>query len=185
MENTKNNLKNEKNISNELKKHHKNIDDIDKKIEELKSKLEYSKKNIHDIKLRQLAEIENIEKNVKNKIQKIKQTEQEIFLKKILSIIDQLEETLSISEKIELKNEPVIEGINLTLQSLWSNISKLGVFLVGQKNEAFDSNIHDSLSEKFSTTIPVNHIMHVHKKGYVWNKIVLRKAVVTISKKEK
>lgn len=52
----------------------------------------------------------------------------------------------------------------------------------GTKNDIFNSEIHDIIETKSSEKISDNHIISVHKKGLIFNKILLRKATVTISK---
>ncbi|CAL4320397.1 nucleotide exchange factor GrpE [Buchnera aphidicola] len=158
------------------------LQDNDKKINELKLKLENAQKNINDIKLRQLAEIENIEKKTRYQIEQEKKIEKEIFFKKTLSIIDHFEETLLLSQKLKLQDEPVIKGVELTLKSFLSTMCKFGISIEGQEHEIFNPNLHNATSEKVSTKIKHNHIISVHKKGYTFNKTVLRKSIVTIAK---
>ncbi|QCI20334.1 nucleotide exchange factor GrpE [Buchnera aphidicola (Brachycaudus cardui)] len=164
-----------------------NIDDIllfqNKKIQDLKVQLLKNKKKIDDLELRKLANIENINKNTKEKINKIKYTETEKCLKKIIPIIDSLEDILTLSKKLNITEQPLIKGIELTLQSLFNILFKLNVKIEGNKNEVFNSNIHDIFEKKTSNDIPYNHIISIHKKGFSLNKVVLRKAIVTISKK--
>ena len=50
-------------------------------------------------------------------------------------MIDSLEDILKISNKFHSKNEPLVEGIQLTLKSLLNILSKLGVKIEGQEKE--------------------------------------------------
>ncbi|CAL4326248.1 nucleotide exchange factor GrpE [Buchnera aphidicola] len=164
-----------------------NINDIDalqnKKIYDLKNRLLENKRKIDDIELRKLANIENINKNTKEKINKIKNTETQKCLKKIIPVINSLEDILALSETLDIKDKPLIKGIELTLQSLLNILFKLGVKTEGKKNEIFNSDIHDIFETKTFDDIENNHIVLVHKKGLTLDKIILRKAIVTISKK--
>lgn len=152
------------------------------KIEDLKLEIIQNQKKISDIELRKLANIENIKKNTEDKIKKIKKTETETFLKKIIPIIDSLEDILILSDKLNIKDEPLIKGIELTLQSLLNILHKLGVKVEGQKNELFNPDIHTLMSEELSENTLPNHIISTNKKGFTFNKVLLRKAIVTIAK---
>ncbi|WP_284443344.1 nucleotide exchange factor GrpE [Buchnera aphidicola] len=152
------------------------------KIEDLKLEIIQNQKKISDIELRKLANIENIKKNTEDKIKKIKKTETETFLKKIIPIIDSLEDILILSDKLNIKDEPLIKGIELTLQSLLNILHKLGVKIEGQKNELFNPDIHTLMSEELSENTLPNHIISTNKKGFTFNKVLLRKAIVTIAK---
>ncbi|QCI15876.1 nucleotide exchange factor GrpE [Buchnera aphidicola] len=176
----------DKNVSqNNIEK--ENINDViinqNKKIEELKLTLIHNQKKIHDIELRKLANIENIKKHTQNKIKKIKNIEIENFLKTTIPIIDSLEDILNSSEELDVQDEPLIKGIELTLQSLLDLLLKLGVQIEGKKNDLFNSEIHSPILIESSKKAEPNHIISVVKKGFIFNKVILRKATVTVSKK--
>ncbi|QCI17980.1 nucleotide exchange factor GrpE [Buchnera aphidicola (Acyrthosiphon lactucae)] len=153
-----------------------------KKIDALKLELIKNQKKINDIELRKLANIENIKKNTIEKIKKIKQTEIERFLKTVIPVIDSLEDILILSDKLNVKDKPLIKGIELTLESLLNILYKLGVKTEGKKNELFNPEIHKSISKELSDNTQPNHIISISKKGFTFNKVLLRKAEVTISK---
>ncbi|AEO07996.1 nucleotide exchange factor GrpE [Buchnera aphidicola] len=154
-----------------------------KKIEDLKLQLSNNQNKINDITLRKLANIENIKKNTQQQIKNIKQTELETFLKTIIPIIDSLEDIVILSNELEKKDQPLIEGIALTLQSLLNILYKLGVKIEGKKNDIFNPKLHNSILIQSSSNTPPGHIISVQKNGLTFNKILLRKAIVTISKK--
>ncbi|ACL30003.1 nucleotide exchange factor GrpE [Buchnera aphidicola] len=151
------------------------------KIENLKLKLLQNQKKINDIELRKLANIENIKKNTEEKIEKIKKTEIERFLKSIIPVIDSLEDILNLSTTVDIKDQPIIKGIELTLESLLNILNKLGVKIEGQKNKVFNPDIHELVSRELSKETLPNHVISVNKKGFTFNKIVLRKASVIVA----
>jgi len=172
--------------NNNSKETQENLIDINslqnKKIDDLKLHLLNNEKKINDMQLRQLANIENIKKNTEEKIKNIKETEIEKFLKTILPIIDSLEDILKLSNTLNIKDRPLIQGIELTLQSLLNILYKLGVKIEGKKNELFNPKVHTQISTELSEKIPQNHIISIKKKGFTLNKVLLRKAIVTVSK---
>ncbi|QCI22063.1 nucleotide exchange factor GrpE [Buchnera aphidicola] len=173
----------EKKLNNEdIEKKEENIEDINKKIDSLKLQISESKKQINDIELRKLANIENIKKSTIEKIKIIKKIQTEQFLKQIIPIIDSLEDALTVSKKLNSNNTVLIEGIKLTLQSFLDTLNKLDVTIEGKEEELFDSNLHDAITIEKSNTIPPNHIISVKKKGFMLKKKLLRKAQVIVSK---
>lgn len=158
----------------------KNIDI--NQLNELKEKLSKNQKKIHDIQLRHLAYIENIKKNAEIEIKNIKNIKKEEFFKKIIPIINILEDTLSLSKKLNLDKEPLIKGIQLILESLFKIIYQFGVKIEGRKNEIFNPKIHNVILTENSTEIQPDHVISIQRIGLSFNNIVLRKALVTISK---
>ncbi|QLL40582.1 nucleotide exchange factor GrpE [Buchnera aphidicola (Aphis craccivore)] len=169
---------NEKKINNisTLKSTNKN------ELNDLKEKLLNNQKKIHDIKLRHLAYIENIKKDSEIKIKNIKNIKKEEFFKKIIPIIDILEDTLSFAQKSNLDKESLVQGIQLILESLLKIIYKFGVKIEGKKNEAFNPKIHNVILTESSTEIQPDHVIQVTRKGFSFNNIIIRKASVIVSK---
>ncbi|ALD15147.1 molecular chaperone GrpE [Buchnera aphidicola (Aphis glycines)] len=168
----------EKNINNnsDIKKNHIN------QLIKLKEQLSNNQKKIHDIQLRHLANIENIEKDAKIKIKNIKNTKKEEFFKKIVPIINSLEDTLSLSKKLNLDKKPLVQGIKLILESLFQIIYKFGVKTEGKENEVFNPKIHNVILTENSTEIQPDHVVSIKRIGLSFNNVVIRKALVTISK---
>ncbi|QFQ32917.1 nucleotide exchange factor GrpE [Buchnera aphidicola (Aphis fabae)] len=159
-----------------LKKTNKN------ELNELKEKLSNNQKKIHDMQLRHLAYIENIKKKSEIEIKNIKNIKKEEFFKKIIPIIDILEDTLSFSKNSNLDKESLVQGIQLILESLLKIMYKFGVKIEGKKNEIFNPKIHHVILTENSKEIQPNHIISVTRKGFSFNNIILRKAFVIISK---
>jgi len=60
-------------------------------------------------------------------------------------------------------------------------LNKLGVKIEGQKNKVFNPDIHELVSRELSKETLPNHVISVNKKGFTFNKIVLRKASVIVA----
>lgn len=160
------------------------VEEQNQKVEDLKLKLSQNQNKIHDIKLRTLAKIENIKKNALEQIKDIKKNEIEKFLKKIMPMIDYLEDILILSQTLSLekKDQSLIEGIELTLQSLLNILYKIGVRVEGKKNELFNPQLHTLIATESSVDILPNYIISTKKHGFTFNQVLLRKAIVKIAK---
>ncbi|UPT14558.1 nucleotide exchange factor GrpE [Buchnera aphidicola] len=175
-----------KDIKKEIEKKIHDTSEVEKnntnQLSELKEKIFNNQKKIHDIQLRHLAHIENIKKDAEIKIKNIKNIKKEEFFKKIVPIIDALEDTLSLSKKLNLDEKPLVQGIKLILESLFKIIYKFGVKKEGKKNEIFNPKIHNIILTENSTEIQPDRIISIKRIGLSFNNIVIRKALVKISK---
>lgn len=171
----KNNLNeiNNKNTTN-IKNEEEIIIDLEKKILNIKNK-------ITDIQLRGQAEIENIRKKSEKDIKEIKNTQLKKFSKKILPIVDSLDEIFILAAQNKIQETTMIQGIILIWKSMLNIIQKFGIKREGEKNTIFQPHLHQSVSSKQSKSIKSNHIVSVIKHGYTLNGMILRKAVVEIS----
>ncbi|MCW5196639.1 nucleotide exchange factor GrpE [Buchnera aphidicola (Pemphigus obesinymphae)] len=171
--------KNKLNIKNDKNK----IDINNKKYQiiDLRKKISNVKNDITDIQLRGQAKIENIRKKSEQNIKMIKNSQLEKFAKKILPIIDSLEEILKIADQKKNQETIMVQGISLTLKSMLNVISKFGIKREGHKNTIFQSNLHQPILSKKSKNTQSNHIISVIQHGYTLNGTVLRKAKVEIS----
>ncbi|QNS01909.1 MAG: nucleotide exchange factor GrpE [Buchnera aphidicola (Pentalonia nigronervosa)] len=185
MENREKNTQKTQNIQQdnkprEIENNVSNFQNIE--IENLKIQLSNNQNKINDIKLRTLANIDNIKKNAEKTIKNIKLKKTSNFFKNIIPIIDSLEDVLLFCNNLKTENTPLLKGIELTLQSLFNLLCTSKVKIEGKKCEIFNSKIHHIASTQKSKKIPENHIISVYKKGFTFNKIVLRKAEVIICK---
>lgn len=171
-------------MENQKKNINEKTENINQTIENLKKQILKNQKKIDDLELRKLANIENIKKNAEQKIKEIKNIETERFLKKMVQIVEPIEKILEISEKLNKKEKILIEGINLTLESLFNIFKKSGVETEGKENELFNSNLHDAVFFELSKKTPPKHIISVIKKGFSFKKTSLKKAKVIVSKSE-
>ncbi|CAL4320812.1 nucleotide exchange factor GrpE [Buchnera aphidicola] len=182
MDNTEKEINNKKIEKKNTKKINDNLINQNEKTNNLKTKILKKQKTIHEIKLRHLAHIENIKKNAEQKIKKIKNIEIENFFQQIMPIINVLEDILKKSKELKIHDESSIQGINLTLKSLINILLKFGVKKEGEKNEIFNPKFHDAILIQSSHKEKVNHIVSVERQGFSFNKKILRKAIVILSK---
>ncbi|WP_343128736.1 nucleotide exchange factor GrpE [Buchnera aphidicola (Kurisakia onigurumii)] len=138
-------------------------------------------KKIINIKMRTQAKIENIEKEKNKKIEKIKYENKKKFFKKILPIIDILEKICNKKYKLQKKNFSCIEGIKLIYKSFLKNLNKSDIFFYGEKNTQYNPNIHKIISYKKTDQVKKNHITSIIKKGYLFNKEILRISEVEVA----
>ncbi|KAB8309503.1 nucleotide exchange factor GrpE [Erwinia endophytica] len=158
------------------------VDPRDERITELEAQLAQAQGGVREAQLRAQAEIENIRRRVEQDVEKAHKFALEKFANELLPVIDSLERALEVADKENPELTAMIEGIELTLQSLLSAVRKFGVEVVGEVNAPFNPEIHQAMSMMESDEVAPNHVLMVMQRGYTLNGRLLRPAMVAVSK---
>ena len=148
------------------------------------SELEKKVQELEELRLRDLADFENMKKrNEKEKSQAIAYAH-ESFARDLLSVIDSLDSAsaLEVDEKNLTESlQKIKEGINLTIEQFKKVFEKNGIELVDMEN-GFDPNFHEAIMQVDSDEHQKGEIVQVFQKGYKIRDRVLRPAMVSICK---
>ncbi len=155
----------------------------DKKIDFFLKKINDLEKNIYDLNLRNIADIDNIRKRTQDDIEKIhKYSLKKVFID-LLPVIDNLKSALEISKKKDINIKVTTKGIYLTLKILLSVINKFGISIINKKNVNFNTDYHQAMFiEKTLDKNLDNKIIDILQDGYILNGILLRPAMVKVLK---
>ena len=165
--------KDTKNSSKSLKEKIKSLEDgLVKESEEIKR---VSEKNI-----RLLAEFDNYKRRTQQERSNLLKYEGQSLAKSLLPILDDLNRTLEIDEKIE--SNAIMKGIQLIVNKLDKILIDLGIEAFDSIGEEFDPDRHEALMSEKSKE-KENVITKEFEKGYVYNDKILRHAKVVVSKK--
>jgi molecular chaperone GrpE len=137
---------------------------------------------LEDLRLRDLAEFENIKKRLeKEKTQSIAYAH-ESFARDLLAVIDSLDNANATMENLEdVSVEKMKEGIDLTVDQFKKIFEKHGIELVDIES-GFDPNFHEAMMKVDSDEHDEGEIVQVFQKGYKIRDRVLRPAMVSIAK---
>lgn len=137
---------------------------------------------LEDLRLRDLAEFENIKKRLeKEKAQSIAYAH-ESFARDLLAVIDSLDNANATMENLEdVSVEKMKEGIDLTVDQFKKIFEKHGIELVDIES-GFDPNFHEAMMKVDSDEHKEGDIVQVFQKGYKIRDRVLRPAMVSIAK---
>ena len=112
------------------------------------------------------------------------------FAKEMLSVLDNLQRALEVSNKIDIENKDVdnntknfIEGVQLTEKQLNSIFEKFKISIIESLNSKFDPNIHQAMFEIENNEIDEGTILQVIQEGFKIEDRLLRPALVGVSKK--
>jgi molecular chaperone GrpE len=144
--------------------------------------LEAKVTELEDLRLRDLAEFENIKKRLeKEKMQSIAYSH-EVFARDLLAVIDSLDNANATMENLEEVNvEKIKEGIDLTVSQFKKIFEKHGIELVDIEN-GFDPNFHEAVMKVDSPEHKEGEVVQVLQKGYKIKDRLLRSAMVSIAK---
>jgi len=146
--------------------------------------LEERVKELEDLRLRDLADYENLKKRLeKEKTQSVAYAH-ESFARDLLSVIDALDSAVSLEvdeDNLSEGLEKIKEGINLTIEQFKKVFEKNGIELVSME-DGFDPNFHEAIMQVDSEEHEKGAIVQVFQKGYKIRDRVLRPAMVSICK---
>jgi molecular chaperone GrpE len=160
------------------------IEDLEKSelIDKIKE-LDTSGKENFDLYLRCQAEIENLKKRFQKEKQELIKFSNGSLIKELLSVVDNLENAVNNFQE----NTPfgaLKEGVDLTLKGLNDILKKFGLEKVKAKNEVFDPNFHEAVSELTDNSVAPGTVVEELQSGYLLNDRLIRPAIVVLSKKD-
>ncbi len=178
--NQKKDVKSEKdqNIENSTKPEEKKEKTLEEKFAESEDKL-----------LRSLAEIENQRRRFEKEIKDAFEFGSYNFAKESLAILDNLQRAkIAIKNDESLKNnkdlDKFLENINIIEKDLVSIFEKNRITKINTKDQKFDPNLHQAMSEIEDEKTETGSIVQEIQPGYMLGDRLLRPALVAVSKKK-
>jgi molecular chaperone GrpE len=147
-------------------------------IQELKDQAAAEKDRV----LRLSAEFENYKKRTQREINDFKKFANETIFRQLLSVVDNLERAISAAKE-NSEESALFEGVKLTHKELIKLFESFNVKPVKAKNEPFDPNFHQAVTQEENNEFPDNTVTTVLQKGYQLHDRLIRPAMVVVSKK--
>jgi molecular chaperone GrpE len=135
-----------------------------------------------DSVVRAKAEVENMRRRAAQDVEKAHKFALEKFASDLLPVLDNLERAIQFADKENEATKPIIEGVEMTLQSFISTVQKYDMEVVDPQGETFNPERHQAMSIQESAELKPNTVTAVMQKGYVLNGRLLRPAMVMVSK---
>jgi molecular chaperone GrpE len=155
------------------------------KINELELSLVAAQATVSDQKdsvVRAKAEVDNVRRRAAQDVEKARKFALEKFASELLPVVDNLERGLDAADKEDDAQKSIIEGIELTLQSFLSALSKFDIKSIDPKDQPFNPEQHQAMSMQEVEGVPANTVIAVMQKGYELNGRLIRPAMVMVSK---
>lgn len=146
-------------------------------VEALKGELE----QLRAESLRERADLDNQRKRLAREIEQARKFANERLLSELLPLFDSMEAGLAAAAE----NDPLREGMELTLRQLHRIAESNGLVEVAPKaGDSFDPERHQAMSMVESADVPPGSIAQAFQKGYVLNDRLLRPALVVVAKQD-
>jgi len=153
-------------------------DDVKKKLEEA----ERQAKDNYERILRVSADFENYKKRAAREMQDLVKYANEKILKEMLTVVDNLERAIESASNHYDANDPLIQGVHLTLNETLKILERHQVKPVVSLGEPFDPSFHQAMMQEEVQNQPPNTVVKELQKGYLIHDRLLRPALVAVSK---
>jgi molecular chaperone GrpE len=156
---------------------------------EKKKSSEEMLKETEDKLLRSLAEIENQRRRFEKEIKDAFEFGSFNFAKESLAILDNLQRAkIAIKNDESLKDnkdlDKFLENITVIEKDLISIFEKNRIKKIETKNQKFDPNLHQAMSEIENDKTEASSILQEIQSGYMLGERLLRPALVSVAKKK-
>lgn len=166
----------------EQKENEKGAEEISE-MEKLQNEINTLREEVNQWKdkfLRKMAEFENYKKRVaEDQLQLVKYSNEKL-IKDLLPIIDDFERALTFSKE-ELKNNSVLQGVEMIYNKLMKVLSDYGLKKIEAINQPFDFNYHEALLQVPKDGVEPLTIIEEVEKGYLLNDKVIRHSKVIVA----
>lgn len=133
--------------------------------------------------LRAHAEMENVKKRCLSEIEKNNRYAVSSFAKELLAVADNLDRAMASVPENERKNNPLLQGIELTKTELFKVFARFYISKMETVGQIFDPNFHQVIQEVEDKKKKPGTIISEIQAGYMISDRILREAMVVVSKK--
>jgi molecular chaperone GrpE len=134
-----------------------------------------------DLRLRALAEAENVKKRLTRETEELRKYAGETILADLLPVLDNLDLALNHASSLEACKD-FVTGVDMTRRIFLETLGRHGLVAVGAKGEEFDPNVHEAVGMTADATLGDNHVAHMVQQGYLLKGRLLRPAKVMVNK---
>jgi len=131
------------------------------------------------------ADFENARKRWERERREFGQFANEDLLCNILTVVDELERSVELSQQKHEDHTAFLKGVEMILAHLYELLKKNGVSCIDAKGKCFDPHCHEALMQVETDEVPENTVVEEMQKGYTLNSRVIRTAKVQVARKKK
>ena len=156
--------------------------DIEEEMKQLEDELldEKEEKEKYINRLHRLkADFSNYKKRMEREKDKIANRAVKDFVSDLLPVIDNFERAI---DSFDQENQNDLEGIEKIHKQLSNLLKKKGIEIIDTVGEEFDPNLHEMMLEEESDEYESGVIVEELQKGYIYDGIVIRPAMVKVAK---
>lgn len=131
--------------------------------------------------LRSVADLENFRRRTVREKDELRQFAASRVLEDLLPILDNLALGLAAARQPGADLKKLTDGIEMVLSQFKSALANHGLKEINPVGQAFDANLHESISAQPSADIPEGNVVNVVRTGFSLNGRLLRPASVVVS----
>jgi molecular chaperone GrpE len=131
--------------------------------------------------LRAVADLENFRRRTVREKDELRQFAAGGVLEDLLPVVDNLGLALAAAKQPNADLKNLTGGVEMVLTQLKSALSSHGLKEINPAGQAFDANLHESISAQPSAEIPEGNVTTVVRPGFSLNGRLLRPASVIVS----
>jgi molecular chaperone GrpE len=136
----------------------------------------------YDRLLRASAEFDNYKKRTTREMRDVVRYANEKLFKELINVVDNLERAITSAEQDGREDDPLLQGVRLTLNEVEKILERHNVEPIAALGEAFDPNFHQAMMQEESADHAANTVISEMQKGYKLHDRLLRPAMVVVSK---
>jgi molecular chaperone GrpE len=152
-------------------------DDMNKRLQEA----EQSARDNYDRLLRVSAEFDNYKKRTVREMQDVVKFATEKLARDLLTVVDNLERAIESAGSGRSEEDPLVQGVALTLSEIMKILDKHQVKPVEAIGKPFDPALHQAMMTEAADDAPPNTVVRELLKGYTIHDRLLRPAMVSVS----
>jgi molecular chaperone GrpE len=169
----------------EAQEDHKKKKKKDETSEEFQKTLEEKEESLKELNNKYLylqADFENFKKIKTKEKQDLLKFGNEVLIKELIPVIDNLERAIDHAGKSE-DAKGIVDGVQITLNEFLKVLERSGVERIDAMGKKFDPNFHEALFQEEREDVEPDMVTSEVQKGYTLNGRLLRPTRVSVSKK--
>ncbi|MGE4558268.1 MAG: nucleotide exchange factor GrpE [Desulfovibrionaceae bacterium] len=139
------------------------------------------KQEADDIRLRTMAEAENIKRRLTREMEEFRKFASEAVLADLLPVLDNLDLALAHGKSMEACKD-FVTGVEMTRKIFLDTLKHHGLEAAGAPGDAFDPNFHEAIGAAQNPDLPEDTVVQVLQNGYILKGRLLRPAKVMVNK---
>ena len=159
----------------------KELEELNKSLNEKVTELTEERDKFKDISLRSRAELDNTIRRNKIDVDKARLYGSQKLLEELIPAIDSLELGLANSQDVE-SDKSHADGMNMILDMLLKTLEKHGVEQINPLGKEFNPEYHEAMTLQPTKDFKPNSIISVLQKGYLLKERLIRPARVIVAK---
>lgn len=151
-------------------------------LEELKAKAAKSEEH-WDRVVRMTADFDNYKKRAAREKQDAIKYANESLLEKLIPILDNFEAAISAAAGTTGNSDSLKTGVQMIHSQLKSAMTDSGLEEIDARNQQFDPNWHEAVSQQENAEVPEGQVIQQLRKGYKLRDRLVRPATVIIARR--